>query len=224
MTSGASGRFLVDATVTAYLRSVPRIAFLPVASPKLRRSPPSGPDWLHEVKFDGFRIQLHKWGEEVRLFSRNGKDFTERFPSIAAAVFALPTAHAVIDGEVVAFDETGAPDFYSLLLHRATGVCVWCFDLLALDVKDLREAALEERKERLSALLSAAGNERLRMSESFDDGVKLLEAAGRMRLEGIVSKKRSAPYVGGIGCGWVKCKTQTWRDANRERYKLFERT
>lgn len=166
---------------------------------------------------------MHKWGDEVRLFSRNGKDFTDRFPTIAAAVSTLPTKHAVIDGEVVACDETGAPDFYSLLLHRASGVCVWCFDLLALDVEDLREKALDERKDRLATLLSAADNERLRLSESFDDGVKLLEAAGRMRLEGIVSKKRSAPYVAGVNCGWIKVKTREWREANRERYKLFER-
>jgi bifunctional non-homologous end joining protein LigD len=145
---------------------------------KLRPSPPSGPEWLHEVKFDGFRIQLHKWGDEVRLFSRNGKDFTDRFPSIAAAVSALPTEHAVIDGEVVACNETGAPDFYSLLLHRASGVRVWFFDLLAIDAEDLREKALDVRKERLARLLSAAGNERLKLSESFDDGGKLLEAVG----------------------------------------------
>jgi bifunctional non-homologous end joining protein LigD len=125
--------------------------------------------------------------------------------------------------EVVACDETGAPDFYSLLLHRASGVCVWCFDLLAFDVEDLREKSLDERKELLASLLSAAGNERLKLSESFDDGVKLLEAAGQMRLEGIVSKKRSAPYVGGANCGWIKVKTREWREANKERYKLFEK-
>src|SRR5690349_11403208 len=114
--------------------------------------------------------------------------------------------------------------FYSLLLHRASGVCVWCFDLLALDVNDLREVALEERKEQLADLLSAAGNERLKLSESFDDGVKLLEAASQMRLEGIVSKKRSASYVAGPASGWVKVKTRQWREANRERYELFEKS
>jgi hypothetical protein len=83
---------------------------------------------------------------------------------------------------------------------------------------------LEERKQRLTALLSLANDERLKVSESFDDGEKLLEAAGRLNLEGIVSKKRSAPYVAGTNCGWVKVKTQTWRQANRERYKMFEKT
>ena len=70
------------------------------------------------MKFDGFRIQLHKSGNDVRLFSRNGKDFTDRFPSVTAAVAALPAAGAIIDGEIVAYDETGKPDFYTLLLRR----------------------------------------------------------------------------------------------------------
>jgi bifunctional non-homologous end joining protein LigD len=140
---------------------VPRIAFLPVASPKLRSAPPSGPEWLHEVKFDGFRIQLHKNGDEVRLFSRNGKDFTGRFPTVSQAVAALPVAGAIIDGEIVACDETGKPDFYTLLRRRAAGVCVWCFDLLALNEEDLRPLPLEERKKRLGALLSEADDERL---------------------------------------------------------------
>ena len=114
---------LAHARAGDYLHAVQRITFLPVASPKLRPSPPSGPEWLHEVKFDGFRIQLHKSGNEVRLFSGNGKDFTDRFPTVTAAVAALPTAGAVIDGEIVAYDETGKPDFYTLLLRRASGVC-----------------------------------------------------------------------------------------------------
>ena len=74
---------------------VPHIAFLPIARPKLKPEPPAGPEWLHENKFDGFRIQLHKRGRELRLFSPNGKDFTDRFPSIAAAV--LPVRSATID-------------------------------------------------------------------------------------------------------------------------------
>jgi bifunctional non-homologous end joining protein LigD len=199
---------------------VPRITFLPVASPKLRPSPPSGPEWLHEVKFDGFRIQLHKSGNDVRLFSRNGKDFTDRFPNVTAAVAALPAAGAIIDGEIVAYDETGKPDFYTLLLRRASGVSVWCFDLLGLGGDDLRSLPLEERKKRLAA----KGNDGpLKMSESFEDAGKLLEAAGRMDLEGIVSKKRSAAYIAGPACGWIKVKTREWREANRERYKLFEK-
>ena len=79
------------------------------------------------------------------------------------------------------------------------------------------------RRSRLAALLSKVNDERLKMSESFDDAAKLLEAAGRMNLEGIVSKKRTAPYLAGVRCGWIKVKTRAWREANRERYKLFEK-
>ena len=213
---------LAPADVPSYLSGVPRITFLPVASPKLRPVPPRGSEWLHEVKFDGFRIQLHKSGDEVRLFSRSGKDFTERFPTIADAAAALPVG-AIIDGEIVACDETGKPDFYTLLLRRASGVCVWCFDLLGFNKEDLRQLPLEDRKERLASLLSNAGDGRLRLSESFYDADKLLAAAAQMNLEGIVSKKRAAPYVAGVNRGWIKVKTREWREANRERYKLFEK-
>jgi len=202
---------------------VSRISFLPVASPKLRTLPPFGPEWLHEVKFDGFRTQLHKAGSEVRLFSRTGKDFTQRFPGIRDAVAALPVGGAIIDGEIVAYDETGKSDFYTLVSQRASGVRVWCFDFLGLGGDDLRPLPLEQRKTRLAHLLSRFDDDRLKLSESFNDGEKLLVAAAEMNLEGIISKKRTAPYVAGVGCGWVKVKTQAWREANRERFKLFEK-
>jgi len=96
----------------SYIGGVPRITFLPIASPKLRPAPPTGPDWLHEVKFDGFRIQLQKAGDQVRLFSRNGKDFTDRYPSIATAVLRLGAKSVAIDGELVSCDPSGKPDFY----------------------------------------------------------------------------------------------------------------
>jgi bifunctional non-homologous end joining protein LigD len=107
--------------------------------------------------------------------------------------------------------------------RRTSGLCVWCFDLLRLGGSDLRALAFEERKIKLEALLATASADRLRLSLSFDNGDVLLEAAARLNLEGIVSKKRSAPYVAGSRSGWIKVKTATWREANRERYKLFEK-
>jgi len=89
---------------------VPRIAFIPIASSKLRSAPPTGPEWLHEIKFDGFRLQIHKVRDEVRLFSRNGKDFTDRYPSVVAAVLRLGAKNAVIDGELVSCDPEDKPD------------------------------------------------------------------------------------------------------------------
>jgi len=199
-----------------------RTTFIPIASPKLRSAPPTGPDWLHEVKFDGFRIQIHKAGESVRLFSRHGRDFTERFCSICDATLYLPVRSAVIDGELVACDTDGKHDFYSLM-RRQGELCVWCFDLLACNGKDLRQQPLEDRKEKLRALIIGADDHTLRFSDGFDDPEKLLAVADQMGLEGIVSKKRSAPYVAGSNSGWIKVKTRTWREANRERYILFEK-
>jgi ATP-dependent DNA ligase len=94
----------------SYISLVPRIRFIPIASPKLRPAPPTGPDWLHEVKFDGFRLQIHKVGDEVRLFSRNGRAFTDSYPSIVAAMLRLGAKSAVIDGELVSCDPEDKPD------------------------------------------------------------------------------------------------------------------
>jgi bifunctional non-homologous end joining protein LigD len=188
----------------------------------LRNRPPAGLDWLHEVKFDGFRIQLHKAGDEVRLYSRNGKDFTDRFSAIRDAVLCLPARSAVIDGELVACDSDGKPDFYALM-RRDGDVCVWGFDLLAFNGRDLRTRPLAMRKQKLRDLLIATDDHTLRFSESFEDPEKLLAVADRIGLEGIVSKKRMAPYVAGSRSGWIKVKTAAWRAANRERYKLFEK-
>ena len=147
-----------------------------------------------EVKFGGFRIQLHKAGDEVRLSSRNGKDFTDRFPSITAAVRGLGAKSAAIDGELVSCDWEGKPDFYALMRRRTSGLCVWCFDLLTLNERDLRSLPLEQRKAKLGALLAKTGDTTLRLSQTFDDGEKLLLAAARQGLEGIVKSTVPRSY------------------------------
>ena len=207
-----------------HISLVPRLPFIPIACPKLYPAPPTGPEWLHEVKFDGFRIQLHKDGDWVRLYSRNGKDFTDRFPSIVTAVRRLATKEAVIDGELVSCDETGKPDFYALMRRPSAGLCVWCFDLLMLGSRDLRSEALKQRKAKLGELLTKTPIDALRLSHTFADGEKLLHAAGQNGLEGIVSKRRVGLYLPGPASGWIKVKTAEWREANSERYKLFEKT
>ena len=130
----------------------------------------------------------------------------------------------VIDGELVACNAAGLPNFCALHFRRRDrDLCVWAFDLLQHNGRDLRELPLLERKARLEKLILAANANWLRYSESFDDGLELLKAADRMRLEGIVSKRRDAPYRPGKQCGWVKVKCKTWREANKERWRLFER-
>ena len=188
--------------------NVSLISFLPIASPARRRVPPNGPGWIHEVKFDGFRVQIHKRGRAVRLYSRNGKDCTDRYPGIVAAVTAVPGSF-VIDGELVACDEADAPDFHALLRRRAVGLCVWCFDILKVGRKDLRRRPLIERRFALASLIRRTGDDRLRFSESFDDGERLLAAAAERRLEGIVSKPTDSPYRAGPACGWIKVQSET---------------
>src|SRR4029079_8238156 len=149
--------------------------------------------------------------------------FTDRFPLIRAAVLRLEARNAVIDGELVSCDNADQPDFYALMSRATESLCVWCFDLLAFNGRDLRSLPLETRKAKLSALLMKTGEPRLRLSHTFADGEKLLHAAAQRGLEGIVSKRRAAPYVAGSGSGWIKVKTTEWRAANCERYKLSRR-
>jgi bifunctional non-homologous end joining protein LigD len=148
---------------------------------------------LHEIKFDGWRIQLHKRGRDVALYTKNGYDYTKRLPAIAAGVAALPARSAIIDGELTATDERGLPDFRALHLRKRKEqhLCVWTFDLLELNGRDVRELPLEKRKYSLRKVLNKNPDNRLRFSESFDEGEKLLASAESMGLEGIVSKRRA---------------------------------
>jgi bifunctional non-homologous end joining protein LigD len=138
---------------------------------------------------------------------------------------AVPTRSCIIDGEVTAFDPLGLLDFHALHFRTAADddIAVWAFDLLFHNGRDVRELPLVKRKDLLMVLIMGAGDDRLRLSDGFDDGVELLAAADRMGLEGVVSKRRDAPYRPGTMSGWVKVKTQAWREANKERWRLFER-
>jgi bifunctional non-homologous end joining protein LigD len=192
-------------------------------APTLRASPPTGDAWLHEIKFDGWPIQLHKRGRDVTVYTKNGHDYTKRLPVIAAAVEAPPARSAIIDGELTATDEHGLPDFGALHFRKRKQqhLCVWAFDLLELNGRDLRGLPLTKRKASLKKLLNKTGDFRLRFSESFDDGVKLLAHAEALGLEGIVSKGRDRPYRS-VRCNWIKMKCRAWREANKDRHQLFK--
>jgi bifunctional non-homologous end joining protein LigD len=107
--------------------------------------------------------------------------------------------------------------------HRDHGLCVWAFDLLHHNGRDLRDLPLIKRKARLEKLILAVDANWLRYSESFDDSMALLMAADGLKLEGTVSKRRDAPYRSGRQCGWIKVTCETWRATNKERWRLFER-
>ena len=124
-------------------------------APVVPPTPPSGEQWLHEVKFDGWRIQLHKHGDSAAAFTKNGHDHSSRVRWMVDALACLRGVRSlVIDGELVARDGDGVPDFYRLHFHRHDhGLCVWAFDLLHHNGRDIRELPLFERKARLEKLI-----------------------------------------------------------------------
>jgi bifunctional non-homologous end joining protein LigD len=170
----------------------------------------SEPGWAHEIKFDGYRLQLRVEHGDARLRTRNGLDWTARFPGIARDASALPDC--LLDGEVVALDPHGAPDFAALQAawsdHKTDDVVFFAFDLLFIEGGDLRELPLGDRKARLKALLAASKlPPTVRYVDHFETaGDAVLRSACRMHLEGIVSKRLDAPYRSGRGMDWTKSK------------------
>ncbi|WP_137178873.1 DNA ligase D [Roseomonas sp. AR75] len=183
-------------------------SFLPPQLATLADRPPSGAAWVHEPKLDGYRIQARIRDGTATLLTRNGLDWTHRFPETAAALSRLPDC--TLDGEVVALDAENRPDFPALvaaLEAKRTGALRYhAFDLLFADGADLRDLKLAERKQRLQALLRKppAGVAFVEHFEAPGDAV--LMSACRLGLEGIVSKRRDAAYRAGRGEGWVKTK------------------
>jgi bifunctional non-homologous end joining protein LigD len=179
--------------------------------------PPSGAAWCHEIKFDGYRVQLRVERGNVSLKTRKGLDWTEKFSAIASEARALPDA--LIDGEIVALDHNGTPNFSSLQAAISDGktdnLIFFAFDLLFADRMDLRRLALSERKARLKALLDARKGKakNIRYVEHFEaDGEAVMESAQRLSLEGIVSKKLGAPYHSGRTESWTKAKVRAGQE------------
>jgi bifunctional non-homologous end joining protein LigD len=179
---------------------------------KLLDRPPQGAGWAHEIKFDGYRMQLRTLGGKATLKTRKGLDWSHKFKEIVAEAAALPDC--LIDGEVVALDHNGSPDFAGLQAALSDGktkdLIFFVFDLLFAGGEDLRQRSLRERKAALKALLEAhadARAQRVRYVDHFETaGDAVLESACRMDLEGIVSKKLDAPYRSGRGDTWTKSK------------------
>jgi bifunctional non-homologous end joining protein LigD len=169
---------------------------------------PEGDEWLHEQKFDGYRILAHREGAQVTLWSRRWKDWTAAFPSVAEAVAALPARRVTLDGEVAVVLPDGRTSFQALqnAFGRPTGVVYFAFDLLALDGEDLRARPLEERKARLADLLAEHAGVIRYSDHVIGGGERLLAHACRQGFEGIVSKRRDQPYLPGRGATWLKIK------------------
>ena len=185
--------------------------FVPPQFCKLVARPPSTEGWLHEIKFDGYRIQARVEAGVATLRTRTGLDWTSRFAAVAAACASLPDA--IVDGEIVALDADGAPDFAALQAAIADGrtdrLIFFAFDLLHADGVDLTRQPLGARKARLETLLarSKTASSTLRYVAHFDTGGDaVLQSACRLSLEGIVSKRADAPYHSGRSESWTKAK------------------
>ena len=185
---------------------------MPPSLATLHETAPSGTQWIHEIKFDGYRLQARLDHGEVRLLTRKQQDWTHRFKIVADAVAELAVDSAIIDGELVVEDESGVSNFSQLQTDlkagKLNGFVYYVFDLLNLDGRDLTGKPLTERKAALKRLLDASGDTGpIRLSESFnEDGATMLINACRMHLEGIVSKRKDAPYRSGRSENFIKSK------------------
>ncbi len=187
-------------------------AFIEPSLALLTTTPPSGTQWVYEIKFDGYRIQSRIDKGEVRLLTRKALDWTKRFPTTAAALEALKVDKALLDGEIVSEDEAGIPRFADLQTDLKSGrtdrIRYHIFDLLYLDGFDLSGATLLDRKALLRSFMAGLPtNSPLRYSEHSDENAAtMLRHACRMGLEGIVSKRKDLPYRSGRGDHWLKIK------------------
>ncbi|OWV66038.1 ATP-dependent DNA ligase [Rhizobium sp. N122] len=181
----------------------------------LKPTVPVGPDWLYEVKWDGYRLAIHIEPKGVRVLTRGGHDWTHRFPTIAAAAKELGVATAILDGEAVVLDEHGRSDFGALQRSLggrggkrvSTESIFYAFDLLYLDGHDLTGTELAVRRHLLEDLIPEGDNATIHFSEEIDlPPEELLEHACHHGLEGIIAKHRDRPYGSGRTGDWLKIK------------------
>jgi bifunctional non-homologous end joining protein LigD len=179
---------------------------IPTASKKV----PDRPDWIHEIKQDGYRMIVVRDHDQVKLITRNGHDWTKRYPWIVEAARKIRSTQFVLDGEACILNLQGAADFDDLHSQKHNDeVQLYAFDLLSIDGDDLRELPLHLRKNQLSRLLSRrVGGVQLAPFEQGEIGPDLFKAACTMGLEGIVSKRRDRPYRAGRSPDWLKAKNR----------------
>jgi bifunctional non-homologous end joining protein LigD len=188
-------------------RRNPPVGFIRPCEPTLVDRPPAGPGWLHEIKHDGFRILARKQGDQVRVWSRRGADFTYRFPTIAEAVQGLNVDRALIDGEAVVLRKDRRSDFHALMTKRGGAeATLVAFDLLRLNGDDLRLKPLEARREALQRLVPNVRHGILFSEALAAEGAVVFKKACELGLEGIVSKRAGSFYRNGRSRNWLKAK------------------
>ena len=166
---------------------------------------PSGQRWIHEIKFDGYRVQVHLANEAVTVYTRRGYDWTKRFKKVAGDAWHIKAGSAIIDGEIVVPAADGTTDFSVLqneLKGNSSKIVLVAFDLLYLNGRDIRGLPLLQRKAELRKIISSTD---VQFSESFElEGGEMLAHACKVGLEGVVSKVRDSTYTSGRGNNWVK--------------------
>jgi bifunctional non-homologous end joining protein LigD len=186
--------------------------------PRPAKEPPSGPGWLHEIKHDGFRIVAQKEAGKVRLITRNGYDFTDRYPLIVDAIRSLPAKSCIVDGEGIVVDQDGLSIFDLLRYRRHDHAAIICaFDLIEVDGTDSLRSPIEQRKNRLAALLRRR-HPGIALNESYSgDGAVIYQNACAFGCEGIVSKRLGSAYRMGRTDAWIKIKNPAAPAVQRER-------
>ncbi len=180
----------------------------------LKSKVPNGPEYLLEIKFDGFRLSVYKRGSEVRVRTKNGLDWTHKFPDIVAATAALTVETIILDGEAVVLDDIGRTDFNALQKALgpgkskapATGILFCAFDVLYFDGHDLRSLSLEERRIVLKSIIPEQPSALLLSQEIEGDRARLMTHICGLGLEGVIAKDRYSTYRSGKSGDWLKIK------------------
>lgn len=186
------------------------LKFIKPMEPELVDTPPQGDEWLHEIKFDGYRTQIIKDENGIRLFTKNGYDWTGRYIELAGEAEAIEAESFIIDGETITVDEAGLSDFHALqsaVTRRkpSRDLYLVAFDLLHLNGHDLRNMPVEDRREILQALIPAVG--RIQVSKAMPGtGDAVYHLVDRAGLEGMVSKRKDSVYRSGPTMNWRKIK------------------
>lgn len=196
------------------IRGIRKVSMPEFVSPQLATlvdKPPVGNEWVHELKFDGYRLLCHVEGSEIRFWTRNRKDWTTKFPNVGKAVKKLGLKSAILDGEIVALDAHGRASFQTLQHSIKTGdsgFVFHIFDLIYFDGHSLTAVSLRERKQVLAELLESVDERsQLKFSDHIEgDGDEFFKQACKFKIEGIVSKLATAPYESTRSRSWLKIK------------------
>ncbi|MGX9145960.1 ATP-dependent DNA ligase [Mesorhizobium sp. 128a] len=189
--------------------SADRLKFIKPQEPILVETPPVSDEWIHEIKYDGFRTQLILDWAGARAFTRTGIDWSKRYWPIVTAAENLPAKSFILDGEVIAPDPDGTPNFHEMhsrMTWNAELLAFVAFDIMHLDDQDLRSLPAVERRAILWDLVKPADGIIQYSQHVEGGGAEFYEAADKMGLEGVVSKRRNAPYRSGKSDSWVKIK------------------